>query len=435
MRSQSRSSLRPTVMPTPAEVADAAARLRAALAEPYPGTGARIAAMLAAASRSDAPTAALIARRMGWSAALLEASLQSLSEPFASAANLHEVARGLPARREVVGFVMAGNIPGAGLHELVLTLLTGAAALVKTATAEPLFFARWAARLATLDPRLGARVAVFSWSRERGDLTLALRQSCDRLIALGDDTTIANLSSTAPSAAARSSTGARITRDHGHFTGFGARVSGVVLTAGACTASTSDTLARNVAWDVALFEQRGCLSPHQVFVSDASGAVARAFAARLAANLRALGAGPLPPPSRLALADAAAIRSWREQARWRAFGGRDVMLWEGPIPGWTVIYDRNAAFTAGPGFRTIVVSAFTDPEDLARRLEPVTGRVEAFAFAAAPASDGPEDVARLRAILERAGATYICAPGRMQAPPLDWPHGGGAMLRMLTGER
>lgn len=425
MRSRLRSSPRPTVMPAPAEVKDAAARLRAALAEPYPGERAAVA--LAAAGAPDASTTAAIATRLGWSPRLLAASLQKLCEPFANVEDLCAIAHKLPLRREVVGCVMPGNIPGAGLHELVLTLLAGSAALVKTATAEPLFFPRWAERLAALDPRLGARVAVFNWSRERGDLTLAMRQGCDRLVALGDDTTVADLSAIDAPRDGRSR--------GGNFTGFGARVSGVVLTAGACAASANDTTAHDVAGDVSLFEQRGCLSPHHVFVGDPTAEVSRTFAARLAASLRALSAGPLPPPSRLALADAAAIRSLREQARWRALGGRDVRLWEGPLPGWTVIYDCDAGFSVSPGFRTIFVSPFANPADLARRLEAVTGRVEAFAFKAGSARDAPDDVARIRAVLERAGATYICVPGRMQSPPVDWPHGGGAFIRALAGER
>src|SRR5208282_3789506 len=99
-----------------------------------------------------------------------------------------------------------------------------------------------------------------------------------------------------------------------NFIGFGERVSGVALTAAACGASTAHDAAR----DVALFEQRGCLSPHHVFVSDATGNTARGFAERLAESLRELTAGPLAPPPRLALEDAAAIRSLRERARWRA---------------------------------------------------------------------------------------------------------------------
>jgi hypothetical protein len=110
-----------------------------------------------------------------------------------------------------------------------------------------------------------------------------------------------------------------------------------------------------------------------------------------------------------------------------------VRLWEGPIPGWAVIYDRGASFCVSPGFRTVYVSAFSDPGDFERRLEPVSGGIEGFALARATAIDLPENHAALLGILERAGATYVCDPGRMHSPPIDWRHGGGALIRMITG--
>jgi hypothetical protein len=294
--------------------------------------------------------------------------------------------------------------------------------MVKTATSEPLFFANFAKRLTAIDPQLGARIAVINWGREQADLTAGIRQSCDRLIVLGDDATVDALSS------ANSPTDRD---DCAEFISFGERVSGVVLTAAACGANT----AHNVAREAALFEQRGCLSPHHVFVGDATGKAARSFAERLAESLRELAAGPLAPPIQLALEDAAAIRSLRERARWRAIGGQELALWEGPFPGWTVIYDRVAVFSTSPGFRTVFVSAFANPADLARRLEHVKGQVEAFAFKCDAVTDQPECVAGIRAVLERVGATYICEPGRMQSPPVDWPHGGGAFIRMLRQAR
>jgi hypothetical protein len=412
------------MIPTPAELERAAAGLRAALAEPF--TGEAAVGAIAAASHPEAASTAQIARRLGWSLELLDASIRALCAPCADVEHMRAIARRPLVRRAIVGFVMPGNIPGAGLHELVLTLLGGAVATVKTASVEPLFFAHWAARLAALDRRLGARIAVFNWSRERTDLTQVMQECCDQMVAFGDDTTIAAL------AAPRHPEIANACR---HFTDFGARLSGAVITTAASAGPTQDDVARGVALDATLFEQRGCLAPHHVFVADATGGrEARAFGARLTASLQSL-AATLPPPSRLPLAEAAAIRSCRERARWRALGGHDVALWEGPLPGWTVIYDRDATMTVSPGFRTIWVSPFTNLDDLARRLAPVAGRVEAFALASGRGTDRPDGAAAIRAVLEGIGATYICAPGRMQSPPLDWPHGGGAFLRMLEDQR
>jgi hypothetical protein len=114
-------------------------------------------------------------------------------------------------------------------------------------------------------------------------------------------------------------------------------------------------------------------------------------------------------------------------------------MWEDRDFRWTVVFDQDGSFTPSPGFRTVYVSPFADPRDLERRLAPVQGRLEGFAIAggtidtsAAGSSMNARDSAesqQLRRVAIRCGATYICAAGEMQSPPLDWPHGGGEYIR------
>jgi hypothetical protein len=349
-----------------------------------------------------------VATRWGWSEASLNESLGAAYSRFRNSNELRDLGRTLTNRRKLFGFVMAGNIPGAGLHELVAALLAGCGAIIKTATDEPAFFANFARALAEASPDLGARIDVFNWPRERHDLTAAMREACDIFVAFGDDGTIARLQSPVESGNAAS------------FTGFGARVSGIALMCGALDEITI----RKAAEDAVRFEQRGCLSPHHVFVEDPGNSDAVHFAARFAEELQQI-ARRLPPPRRLSLEDAAAVRRAREIARWRSIGGDGVQLWEGAHLDWTVIYDPGASFTLSPGFRTVYVSPFADLADLQRRLAPVSGRIEAFAVA------GESDRVGINGLLRECGASYICEPGRMQSPPVDWPHGGGAFLRLL----
>jgi len=63
-------------------------------------------------------------------------------------------------------------------------------------------------------------------------------------------------------------------------------------------------------------------------------------------------------------------------------------------------------------------------------LQPVAGRIEAFAIAA-PAARRE----RMRVFMAALDVSYVCEPGAMQSPPLDWSHGGGAFLRALTTSR
>ena len=211
--------------------------------------------------------------------------------------------------------------------------------------------------------------------------------------------------------------------------GFGHRVSGALVAAEMAPGGEAVAVAGAIARDVSLFEQQGCLSPHHVFVEAPCAGTAGEFARELAAALDRY-AARIPPPRRYGLEEAAALRRVREGARWRAIGGDTVVLRESGGLGWAVICDEAARFTPSPGYRTVTVSPIADLDDLLRRLQPVAGQIEAFAIAASAARGE-----RLREGLATIGASYLCKPGAMQSPPLDWSHGGGEFMRALAGSR
>ena len=384
-------------------------------------------------------TVAAIAAALGYTEALLEASFDIFLTPFKDesmatfAASVANRPNSGEAPREIIGMVMPGNLPGAGLHEVVLNLLCGRGLILKTSLAEPFFFAALARTLREVDETLAGRLAVFNWDRSREDLTAAMRASCDWLVAFGDDDTLQQIKEGYPEV-----------RDPAKWqfgrlkAGFGQRFSGAYVGEDAALegidAQWRSAAIEALALDVSLFEQAGCLSPHHVFVEDkrrASGESTRIashayqFASALANALDRL-AVRLPPPLRLGLAASAALRRFRESARWRALAGDALAMWEGDRLGWTVVYDEDAMFTPSPGFRTVTVSPVRGADDLARRLAEVVGQLEAFAIIGADLHD-------VKHRLVERGVTYLSAPGMMQAPPLLWRHGGGAFLDALNG--
>ena len=393
-------------LPSSSEIAKAGARLRATIERPLPPV--RIASAIAGTiarwrERNFAPrkkTIAQVSRHLGFSLELLEESLDALLLPFTGGA-LEQAASRAKEAVEVIAFVMAGNVTGAGLHEVVLALIAGAGVLIKTASREPAFFREFANTLIEQDPEVGGRLAVLTWPRERTELTEALRSSSNLIVAYGDDSTISVL---------RRGT-----------LGFGSRLSGAVIARDAIGKGDADEIASLLARDVTLFEQLGCLSPHHIFV-EGDGEIALGFAERLGTAMSHW-AELLPPPTKLELEDAAALRGARETARWRAIAGDPVRVIEGPGLSWVVIFDRDAALTPSPGLRCVRVSAIADLRDLRTRLDSAQGRIEAFAVT----TDGTGD-STLREILREIGISYVARVGAMQSPPLTWRHGGGAFL-------
>src|SRR5207302_6663685 len=114
--------------------------------------------------------------------------------------------------------------------------------------------------------------------------------------------------------------------------GFGSRTSGALISL--ATPANLATLASALARDVTLFEQQGCLSPHHIFVEGVEGNDAGDFA-RSIANALTSQATALPP-AKLSFQDAAAIRRFRERARWRAIGAGGVELFVGAAMGWSL---------------------------------------------------------------------------------------------------
>ncbi len=367
------------------------------------------------ARRRDAVAA--IAHSAGYSVALLENSIDALLKPFTTDA-LESMATRISVSREIerpktVGFIAAGNVAGSGIHEIAIALIAGARVAIKTASAEPIFFAEFARTLAEIDRDAGARIEVLHWSRNRTDLTAALVANCEQVVAYGDDATIESL-------------------HRGNVIGFGSRVSAAVVAPDAIGPSRINAVAELLARDVALFEQLGCLSLHHVFVVNATAAAARQLAIRISAALTSIGESM--PPARIPLRDAAEIRGVRERARWRAIAGEPVELFEGRGLEWTVIFEPrpglDEAFKVSPGFRTVHVTGVRDLGEFRDCIAGASGRLEAIAVA----GDESEEV-EIRAAMKEIGIPYVCAPGEMQSPPLDWRHGGGGFLDTMVGAR
>jgi hypothetical protein len=298
---------------------------------------------------------------------------------------------------ELATVVLAGNVFSAAARPLLFPLLCGCPVLAKAAAHDDALPRALQRALASVDPALGAACAVVAFSRDDAEQRAALLDGAELLSVYGDDATITELRASVPAGT--------VVVAHGHGLGV-AFVAGDVLDSQQHARVAASMLAR----DVAAYDQRGCLSPHAVFVQRGKACDGKRFAKLLADELDALAAswprGTLP-------AAAAA-----DQLQWRGVAAATCELHA--RESCAVSYAGELPLRASPGYRNVAVHDVADVAALRARLAPLSVQLKALGVASAG-----KDLAALAD-----AAPYVCAIGSMQEPPLDAALDG---LHPLTG--
>ena len=321
--------------------------------------------------------------------------LSGLSPPGA-AAGLEVVLRGVaggPAEALLVGaepgggglvvVVLAANLPGLAVQPLLRALAARCPVILKSPSAEPLFAPAFVDALRRREPGLDDALAAVTWPGGDRALEAPLLAAARAVVAYGEDETLADLARRAP----------------GKVRGHGPKASLAVLGPGADPQAVAPALAR----DVALFDQRGCLSVQAVYAPPAqAGALAAALARALESLALDLPPGPLDPEL------AARVQQVRAEAAMRG-----LRIAELPLRHGTVIVENHAAFRPSPGLRTVRIHPLGELERLAEWLAPWRGRLQGAALAGRLPAD-------LRAVLAGLGVSRFAPAGELQAADATW---------------
>jgi hypothetical protein len=312
---------------------------------------------------------------------------------------------------ELAFHVGAGNIPGVSVTSMMRALMVKSPVLLKPGRADlvlPVLFGR---ALREADPVLGAAVATTWWSSEEVDTMDEALGAADLVVAYGSDAVVSSLRDRTPPST--------------RFIPFHHRVSLGVLGRDRLTGESAGDLAGEAARTVALFDQRGCVSPHVFYVEEGGSVGPREWAALLADRLEEwsarLPAGPLEPD------EASRIQQVRGEFEMRSAAGQDVALWSGAGLGWTVAFDPDPSFRASCLGRVVRVLPIPDLRAVLSHLEPVSHHLQTVAL-----ETGPERRDDLALALARLGASRITTLSDMPWPPPWWHHDGAGPLRSLV---
>ena len=324
-------------------------------------------------------------------AAGLEAVLGGVRREPASA--LFTAAEGRTASEDPVLVVLASNLPALAVQPLLPALALRRPVLLKSPSAEPLFAPAFLAALIRREPRLGAALAAATWPGGDASLEAPVLAAAGVVLAYGDAPALADLERRAP----------------GKVVGYGPKTSLGVLGKEIDPEEAAEGLAR----DIALFDQRGCLSIVSVYTAGDAEALADRLEDALADLARRWPPGPADP------AVLAGVQQLRLEAEMR--GLRSSHL---PISAGTVLIDPDSAFRPTPGLRTVRIHPLPDLECLLPLLAPWQGRLQGAALAGQDAwSLGPQ--------LKDLGISRCAAPGDLQSPDARWHNGGIDPLEAL----
>jgi len=356
-----------------------------------------VAAFRDPASAERRALAPALAERARLSDAGLAAALEAVLGGVAGRHAERVLAAAPSADRSPVLVVLASNLPALAVQPLLPILARRRPALLKSPSAEPLFSAAFAAALVRREPVLGEAVAALTWRGGQAALEEPLLAAAGRVLAYGDAAAIADLQRRAP----------------GKLVAYGPQTSLAVLGANADVRRAAAGLAR----DVALFDQRGCLSVAAVYTTGDAGELAAALAGELAELARRW------PPGATTVAEAAAVRQVRDEAALRGLRLADL-----PPAAGTVIVEADARLRPTPGLRTVRVHRLAAAAELPRLLAAWHGRLQGVALAGFDAAAQAALTAGLRAL----GVSRFAPPGELQSPDTRWHNGGVDPLRLLA---
>lgn len=298
--------------------------------------------------------------------------------------------------------VLPGNLPGLAAIPVTFGLSLRSATLVKAASGDRVFPALWARSIREIDPELGSCVSACYWpggNRACEEIAFA---AADLVVASGDNESITAMRA----------------RCRGRFIGHGHRVSfAVVAREVLADARLAEDAADALALDVALWDQRGCLSPQVCFL-EATFDEARRFASRLTGAFDRQ--AKLLPPRQLSVEEQVAVRRFRNEAEWKKIAGRDHALFaSGEALEWSLVVEADPIFRPTPLCRSLRILSLRDIREIGRSLLAARPFLQAAGLAC-PNARREE----IWSILREAGVPHLATLGEMQRPPLSWRQDG-----------
>jgi hypothetical protein len=309
--------------------------------------------------------------------------------------------------------VGAGSVPGVGATSLLRSLLVKCPVLLKPGLGDRALPSLLLRGLEEEDARLACAAAVEYWPGEDGSaLETAALRSADRVVVYGGLDTVDSIRRRLPP------TTPMVAYHH--------RISvGGVTRAALHSEESARAAAGEAALAAVLFEQRGCVSPHLIWVEEGGHVSPPKWAALLGESLEETEA--VLPAAPLEAGLATEIQQLRAAAEVRGAAGSADLALGGEKGSWTVLFESGDRPIGTCGGRTVRVRAIEELGLLAEVLEPYGSVLQSIAVAGS--AEARLGVAER---LVRSGITRVTSFRDQPWPPPWWRHDGQGPLLALV---
>jgi len=307
----------------------------------------------------------------------------------------------------------AGNVPGTGATALLRGLLVGAPTLLKPGTGDRVLPRLLARAIAEEAPELAPAYSVQEWvGGAGGSLEERALARADRVVVYGGWEAVRSVRERMPS-------GVPLV-EYGH------RVSVGIVTRSALSTAAAPLLAEAAAAAISAYEQRGCVSPHAIWVEEGGEVGPEAWAEQVAQALEAR-SREVPVPGSMDPEVAGRMRQLRDAAELREAAGKGNRVMGGPGAGWMVLFEPLSRFEPSCLGRTVRIHPVADASKVPSLLGPARRILQSCAL------EGAErDRMRVAGQLSEMGATRLTTFRRQAWPPAWWRHDGEGPLRALV---
>ncbi len=306
--------------------------------------------------------------------------------------------------------VGAGTVPGVSVTSMIRALLVKSAVLVKPGLGDVVLPVLFAEALAEEAPALSDALAVTYWPGGSSPLEGLALERAEAVVAYGGNEAIGALRAGTPVTS--------------RFVAYHHRLSIGLVGREALTAERASHVARMAARAVSMFDQRGCVSPHAIYVEEGGALGPGEWADLLASAMAEL--EMRIPAGNLTASEASAVHQMRGSAELREASGSDVRVLRADASFWTVILEEDVRFTPSCLNRVVTLVPIPDLSDVTGSLGEFGRHLQTVAIECSQ-----DRMPMLAESLSRAGATRVTSFEEAPWPPPWWHHDGASVLAGL----